>query len=93
MERFLVATSAGKVGVDLDADHMICDLVEWERMVQRLGRVNRRGDGGAKVVVVVDSEPAPSNGTTTAIEKKEASTAAKDCSPAWPLFMLHQSSP
>ena len=41
--RFLVATSAGEVGVDLDADHMVCDLVAYERMVQRLGRVNRRG--------------------------------------------------
>ena len=40
---YLVATSAGEVGVDLDADHMVCDLVAWERMVQRLGRVNRRG--------------------------------------------------
>jgi CRISPR-associated endonuclease/helicase Cas3 len=40
---FLVATSAGEVGIDLDADHMVCDLVAWERMVQRLGRVNRSG--------------------------------------------------
>ena len=40
---FLVATSAGEVGVDMDADHMVCDLVAYERMVQRLGRVNRRG--------------------------------------------------
>ena len=40
---FLVATSAGEVGVDLDADHVVCDLVSYERMVQRLGRVNRRG--------------------------------------------------
>jgi CRISPR-associated endonuclease/helicase Cas3 len=36
---FLIATSAGEVGIDLDADHVVCDLVEWERMVQRLGRV------------------------------------------------------
>lgn len=49
---FLVATSAGEVGVDLDADHMVCDLVAWERMVQRLGRVNRRGLGSARVVVI-----------------------------------------
>ncbi|MEY4512536.1 MAG: hypothetical protein RLZZ450_4658, partial [Pseudomonadota bacterium] len=49
---FVVATSAGEVGVDLDADHMVCDLVAWERMVQRLGRVNRRGDGAASVVVL-----------------------------------------
>jgi CRISPR-associated endonuclease/helicase Cas3 len=55
---FLFATSAGEVGVDLDADHMVCDLVAWERMVQRLGRVNRRGDGNARVIVVVEPEPA-----------------------------------
>lgn len=49
---FLFATSAGEVGIDLDADHMVCDLVPWERMVQRLGRVNRRGLGEAQVVVL-----------------------------------------
>ncbi len=49
---FLIATSAGEVGVDLDADHMVCDLVEWERMVQRLGRVNRRGKGDAYIKVI-----------------------------------------
>ena len=50
---FLVATSAGEVGVDLDADHMICDLVAYERMVQRLGRVNRRGGEGRTATVDV----------------------------------------
>lgn len=49
---FLIATSAGEVGVDLDAEHAVCDLVAWERMVQRLGRVNRRGSGDAAVAVV-----------------------------------------
>ena len=49
---FLVATSAGEVGIDLDAQHMLCDLVTWDRMVQRLGRVNRRGDGVATVRVL-----------------------------------------
>lgn len=49
---FLVATSAGEVGVDLDADHMVCDLVAWERMVQRLGRLNRLGKGKARVLVI-----------------------------------------
>lgn len=73
---FLVATSAGEVGVDMDADHMVCDLVAWERMVQRLGRVNRRGEGDAKVIVVVESEPAPSDGTKKALEKRDASRAA-----------------
>lgn len=54
---FLVATSAGEVGVDLDADHMVCDLVAWERMVQRLGRVNRRGHGAARVLVIDQGPP------------------------------------
>jgi CRISPR-associated endonuclease/helicase Cas3 len=55
----LVATSAGEVGVDMDATHAVCDLVPWERMVQRLGRVNRRGKDrvGAQVVVVAGPDP------------------------------------
>lgn len=56
---FVIATAAGEVGVDLDADHAVCDLVAWERMVQRFGRVNRRGDGDATLIVVpasVDTE-------------------------------------
>ena len=56
---FLIATSAGEVGVDLDADHVVCDLVPWERMVQRLGRVNRLGYGDAQVVLVHEGEPKP----------------------------------
>lgn len=48
----LFATSAGEVGVDLDAEHLICDLVPFERMVQRLGRVNRRGKSVSLVDVV-----------------------------------------
>jgi CRISPR-associated endonuclease/helicase Cas3 len=56
---FLIATSAGDVGVDLDADHMVCDLAPWERMVQRFGRVNRRGDGDARIIVVSEGQPMP----------------------------------
>jgi CRISPR-associated endonuclease/helicase Cas3 len=69
---FLFATSAGEVGVDLDADHMVCDLVAWERMVQRLGRVNRRGDGYASVVVIVEPKPEPSVRERQAIERRKA---------------------
>jgi CRISPR-associated endonuclease/helicase Cas3 len=56
---FLISTSAGEVGVDLDADHMVCDPVSWERMVQRLGRVNRRGDGDAHIDLVHMGETIP----------------------------------
>jgi CRISPR-associated endonuclease/helicase Cas3 len=40
---FLVSTSAGEVGIDLDADHLVCDLSTLDSMAQRFGRVNRRG--------------------------------------------------
>jgi ERCC4-related helicase len=58
---FLIATSAGEVGIDIDANHMICDLVSWERMVQRLGRVNRRGGDSrfAMVDVIFDTSQMP----------------------------------
>lgn len=70
--RFLVATSAAEVGVDLDADDMVCDVVAWERMVQRFGRVNRRGDGHAYIVIVdADTETEPK------AKKPEAPTAAE----------------
>lgn len=41
---YLVCTSAGEVGVNISADHLICDLTTFESMAQRLGRVNRFGD-------------------------------------------------
>lgn len=65
---FLIATSAGEVGVDLDADHAVLDLVEYERMVQRLGRVNRRGDGEATVCII---PVALDEKTKAALEKEE----------------------
>lgn len=77
---FLFATSAAEVGVDLDADCMVCDLVTWERMVQRLGRVNRRGDvpGGADVFVVVEPEPKPDKRTQEALKKKPEDRDGKE---------------
>lgn len=73
---FLFATSAGEVGIDLDGDHMVCDLVAWERMVQRLGRVNRRGEGDASVIVIREPPPRPSKAEASAMatpaEKRKA---------------------
>ena len=56
--RFVFSTSAGEVGVDLDADHMVGDLVAFERMVQRFGRVNRRGEGEAEIRVLLQRDKA-----------------------------------
>ena len=53
---YLVCTSAGEVGVNISADHAICDLSPLESMTQRLGRVNRFGGGEAQVDVVHPAE-------------------------------------
>ena len=50
---YLVSTSAGEVGIDLDADHVVCDLTTLDSMIQRLGRVNRCGGEGRKARVDV----------------------------------------
>lgn len=68
---FIVATSAGEVGVDLDTDHMVCDLVSWERMVQRLGRVNRRGLGTARVSVLNQGPPKAKKDGSHAVARHE----------------------
>ena len=74
---------------------MVSDLVAWERMVQRLGRVNRRGEGDAEIKVFW-SEPsvkdanAPTESEKRAcvgfaskavIESFRRSTARRDASP------------
>lgn len=41
---WLVCTSAGEVGVNISADHLVCDLSTFESMAQRFGRVNRFGE-------------------------------------------------
>lgn len=48
---YLVATSAGEVGIDLSADHLVTDLPPFDALAQRLGRVNRYGTGDAEVHV------------------------------------------
>ncbi len=56
---YLVATSAGEVGIDLHADQMVCDLVPVDRMIQRFGRVNRSGDGEATIDICRRAEELP----------------------------------
>lgn len=56
----LVATQTVEVGIDLDASSLITDSASWDALVQRVGRVNRRGVlGDAGVVVVHDDDPKP----------------------------------
>ena len=53
---YLIATSAGEVGVNLSADELICDLSTFESMAQRFGRVNRFGDLTDSTIDVVHPE-------------------------------------
>ena len=55
---YLVMTSAGEVGVDLDADHGVMDLSTLDSMIQRVGRVNRLGLTEADVAIVFTEQEA-----------------------------------
>lgn len=55
---FLISTSAGEVGFDLNADHLVGNAAPLDSWIQRLGRVNRRGVGDATVVLIKEEEPA-----------------------------------
>ncbi len=51
---YLVCTSAGEVGVDLYAHHIICDATTLESLIQRLGRGNRDGKHEAEVHLFIE---------------------------------------
>lgn len=54
---YLVCTSAGEVGIDLSAKHLVCDLTAFESMAQRFGRVNRFGKHKQSRIDVVYPDP------------------------------------
>jgi CRISPR-associated endonuclease/helicase Cas3 len=78
---FLVATACVEVGMDFDADDAVCDVVALERMIQRLGRVNRRGETRAAIHAVVTFEPEALDP-----DKADEFTAAEAC--VWTLRQL-----
>lgn len=73
---YLVSTSAGEVGIDLDADHIVCDLTTLDSMIQRLGRVNRRGgaDRTAEIDVVWQPKQATLKKGASPFDKSLANT-------------------
>lgn len=83
---FLIATSAAEVGVDLDSDAAVADVVAWERMVQRLGRVNRRGKRAARVVLVPlageERDPERRQACVSLLERLPGNADGADASPA-----------
>ena len=66
----LVATQTVEVGIDLDATALITETAPWDALVQRIGRVNRRGVlPAADVVVVEDNDPKPTNWPVATISR------------------------
>ncbi|MDY3558635.1 type I-U CRISPR-associated helicase/endonuclease Cas3 [Gemmata sp. JC673] len=62
---YLVCTSAGEVGVNISADHLVCDLSTFESMAQRFGRVNRFGERTDTEIHVVHPREADFDGENT----------------------------
>ena len=91
---YLIATSAGEVGMDLHADHMVSDLTTLDSMIQRLGRVNRFGQTDAQVDVVYetttqeDKDQARQN--TLALLKEQIKKAGPDLCPMTLLELLER---
>lgn len=77
---YLVSTSAGEVGADWDADHLVCDLTTLDSMAQRLGRVNRLGGERRSADIVVIVEKVKSSELTVA-EEEEHKKGKKKQSP------------
>jgi CRISPR-associated endonuclease/helicase Cas3 len=70
---FLVSTSAGEVGVDLDADHLVCDLTTLDSMIQRLGRVNRLGRDDPASIAHIDVFDLPADKKVKSDQEQAAS--------------------
>jgi CRISPR-associated endonuclease/helicase Cas3 len=82
---YLVCTSAGEVGVNISADHLVCDLTPFDSMAQRFGRVNRFGDGDARIDIVhVSARPGSGEAAET------GSQAALDLAREHALALLHR---
>ena len=63
-------SSAGEVGVDLDADRAVMDITTLDSVIQRLGRVNRTGLVQAKIAIVFTEKEAEGRRSGTRREPK-----------------------
>lgn len=54
---WLVATSAGEVGINIDAERVVSELATADHLLQRFGRLNRFGQGQGEAHVVWNVKP------------------------------------
>lgn len=73
---YLVCTSAGEVGVDISADHLVCDLSTFDSMAQRFGRVNRFGDRNDTRIDIVHPVSFDNKGKIEEIDERRQKTLA-----------------
>lgn len=66
---YLVATSAGEVGVNISAAYAVMDAATFDSFAQRIGRINRFGEGDAHIEVVA---PLEFDGDPTIAAKQQA---------------------
>jgi CRISPR-associated endonuclease/helicase Cas3 len=52
---WLIATSAGEVGINISADRLITDLDTLDHLLQRFGRLNRFGESSGEAYVLVSN--------------------------------------
>ena len=80
---WLICTSAGEIGLDIDADRIFCDLVTLDRLIQRCGRGNRRGLK-ADCVITLMAWASPQERLARTLERLASlppSGAGRDASP------------
>ena len=86
--RVVISTQVLEAGVDLDADVLVTELCPWPSLVQRLGRLNRRGQRVGVVQILDLPVREPTGGWPTAKSERvqaEADARSEAALPyAWP---------
>lgn len=76
---YLICTSAGEVGVNISADHLVCDLSPFDSMAQRFGRVNRFGRSDGSTVTVLHPLPTEFDVTKPLDPRREKTLKLLEC--------------
>ena len=78
--RIVISTQVLEAGVDLDADMLVSEICPWPSLVQRLGRLNRRGEKEGVVHILEVPIDEPKNGWSKkkSDREKEEEEARRD---------------